>query len=142
MFGVKCQDMLTKIGNIVKYFWDLIRANFDGIFVACLLVLCSIISFNLGRISALEKTPLKFETDANIFNAVENSKNKAVNSPDVSTSINKIQTDPRVVVSKNSDKYHFSWCSGAKRIKEENKIWFNSTQEAERAGYTLAANCQ
>lgn len=46
------------------------------------------------------------------------------------------------VGSRNSDKYHYPWCSGAQRIKEENKIWFASEKEAEAAGYTPAANCE
>lgn len=46
------------------------------------------------------------------------------------------------VASKNSTKYHLPSCSGAKRIKEENKVWFNSKEEAERAGYEPAKNCK
>lgn len=46
------------------------------------------------------------------------------------------------VGSKNGDKYHLPWCSGALRIKEENKVWFASKEEAERAGYTPASNCK
>lgn len=47
-----------------------------------------------------------------------------------------------VVASKSGTKYHFPWCSGAQRIKEENKILFMSTQEAREAGYEPAANCK
>lgn len=46
------------------------------------------------------------------------------------------------VASKNGAKYHLPTCSSAKRIKEENKIWFNSKQEAEKAGYEPAKNCK
>jgi len=54
--------------------------------------------------------------------------------------------DPRVVVDKSllgkkSNKYHYSWCASVSKIKEENKLWFNSDKEAEAAGYTLAGNC-
>jgi hypothetical protein len=45
------------------------------------------------------------------------------------------------VASKKSTKYHLPWCSGAKRIAEENKIWFATKEEAERQGYTPAENC-
>ena len=58
--------------------------------------------------------------------------------------VNKVETkvlDTRVVASKNSDKYHYTWCAGAKKIKEENKVWFSSAEEAESKGYTLAGNC-
>lgn len=51
--------------------------------------------------------------------------------------------DIRVVASKTSSskKYHFSWCSSGQRIKEANRIWFPTAQDAQAAGYTLAGNC-
>ncbi len=45
------------------------------------------------------------------------------------------------VASKSGTKYHLVTCPGAKQIKEENKIFFVSTAEAEAAGYTKASNC-
>lgn len=47
----------------------------------------------------------------------------------------------KFVASKNSDVYHYPWCPGAQRIKEENKIYFSSKEEAEKAGYRPAKNC-
>ncbi|MDX1607995.1 MAG: hypothetical protein R3251_02200 [Candidatus Spechtbacterales bacterium] len=47
-----------------------------------------------------------------------------------------------VVVSINSDKYHYPDCPGADRIKEENKIYFASAAEAIEAGFILAGNCK
>lgn len=35
----------------------------------------------------------------------------------------------------NSTKYHWPDCSFAKRISEENKVWFPSEQEAQNSGY-------
>ncbi len=46
------------------------------------------------------------------------------------------------VASKSGTKYHLPWCPGAKQMKEENKIYFSSKEEAEAAGYTPAANCK
>lgn len=46
------------------------------------------------------------------------------------------------VASKNGDKYHLPWCAGALRIKEENKVWFKTKEEAEAAGYRPASNCK
>ena len=45
------------------------------------------------------------------------------------------------VASKNGTKYFPVSCGSAKTIKEENKIFFQSTSEAESAGYTPAKNC-
>jgi len=45
------------------------------------------------------------------------------------------------VASKNGTKYYLPACGTAKRIKEENKVWFGTKEEAEAAGYGPAANC-
>lgn len=45
------------------------------------------------------------------------------------------------VASKSGTKYYLPSCSGASRIKEENKVWFATLAEAQAAGYTAAANC-
>lgn len=107
------------------------------------ILLVSVISYNVGKINALQKTPIKITSEevdqANVFKAT------AKESKVIKTTITKAPpTDLRVVVSKKSTtkKYHYTWCSGSQRIKEENKLWFNSAQEAEAAGYTLAGNCQ
>lgn len=47
-----------------------------------------------------------------------------------------------IVASKNGTKYYFIWCDGISRIKEENRIYFNNSAEAEANGYTIAQNCQ
>jgi hypothetical protein len=46
------------------------------------------------------------------------------------------------VGSRKGTKYHLPWCPGAKAISEENKVWFQSKDEAEMKGYTPAANCK
>jgi len=53
-----------------------------------------------------------------------------------------VAAEQRYVGSKNSNKYHLPWCSGARRIAEHNKVWFSSKAEAEAAGYTPAGNCK
>ncbi len=47
-----------------------------------------------------------------------------------------------IIASKSGTKYYFSYCSGVKRIKNENRIYFSTKSAAERAGYTIAANCK
>jgi hypothetical protein len=46
------------------------------------------------------------------------------------------------VASKNGTKYYVPTCAGAKRIIEQNKIWFTSAAAAQDAGYAPAANCK
>ena len=118
------------------------------IFLATCIGLISIISYNLGQINSLKKTPVSIKESAglkaDIFDATHNQQpatNTAndTGNPNIKAPSQKLDT--RVVVSKNSDKYHYSWCSGSKRIKPENQIWFTSAQEAENRGYVLAGNC-
>jgi hypothetical protein len=47
----------------------------------------------------------------------------------------------RFVASKSGSRYYLPTCSGAKQIKEENKVWFGTKEAAEATGYTPAANC-
>ncbi len=48
---------------------------------------------------------------------------------------------PRYVASKNGRVYYFTWCAGAKRIAEENRNYFNSSQDARAAGLTPSSAC-
>lgn len=46
------------------------------------------------------------------------------------------------VASRGGKAYHLPWCPGAIKIKEANKIWFGTKEEAEKAGYHAAGNCE
>ena len=45
------------------------------------------------------------------------------------------------VASKSGSKYYLPSCSGVGRIREENKVWFVTVEDAVSAGYTPASNC-
>ncbi len=126
--------MIEKVFNLIK------SIQYQIFLVSCILLI-SIISFNLGKINALHKTPLTITEG-------QNQNQKAdIYSASVKTNTtpkqNTAPVDNRVVVSKasSSKKYHHVWCASVSKIKEENKLWFNSSEEAEKAGYTLAGNC-
>lgn len=44
--------------------------------------------------------------------------------------------------SKNGTTFTYSWCQGSGQIKEENKVYFKSAEQAERSGRTLSKLCQ
>ena len=46
------------------------------------------------------------------------------------------------VGSKNSTKYHYTWCKWAQKINPGNKVVFNSAQEAQAAGYIPCKVCK
>lgn len=103
----------------------------NDIILVFVIVFVALIAFGLGRLSAIseKKTPITIE---NLSAAT------VTTTPDFVAST----TAKLYVASKNGTKYHFPWCSGASTIKEENKIWFSSKEEAEKAGYQPASNCK
>jgi hypothetical protein len=120
---------------------EILIAIKKNLFLIFLIVLISFFSFQLGRISKIADEPIRIEK-ASIQEIFNNDSNLEITSESANIqSRGEERLDFRVVVSKNSNKYHFLWCSGAKRIKEENKIYFNSEKEAIVAGYSLAGNC-
>lgn len=126
--------MISKIINWVK-------SNQHSIFLAICVILISTISYNLGKLNSNSKTTVKINSGNDVFQA--SAVQSLVESDSLNTSPSKLK-DLRVVASKNSTakKYHYLWCPGAKKIKDQNKLWFGSSQEAESKGYTLAGNCE
>jgi hypothetical protein len=121
-----------------------VKSNQHSIFLALCIGLISFISYNLGQIDALQQMPIKI-VDSEGSKAGSNLKADIYSAVQINTPDNKPETkflDTRVVASKNSNKYHHTWCPGAKKINEANKLWFGSDKEAESKGYTLAGNCE
>ena len=47
-----------------------------------------------------------------------------------------------VVMAKNGRVYYYAWCSGASRIRPENRVTLASAAIAEARGYALSATCK
>lgn len=100
-----------------------------GGMVPLLIMLVGFAAFGLGRLSAQEHAAVQI---------IPPDEQKAT----VSAAAVPTSGDGQVVVSVNGSKYHFPWCPSAQRIKEANKQWFDSIEEARAAGYEPAANCK
>lgn len=59
----------------------------------------------------------------------------------LSASVKKQTMSGNFVASINGKAYYPANCAAAQRIKEENRIWFRSKEEAEADGYRPAQNC-
>ncbi len=46
------------------------------------------------------------------------------------------------VGSRNSNKYHYTWCKWAQKIKPQNEVVFNSVKEAQAVGYIPCKVCR
>lgn len=108
------QNILQKIKALPSRFWD-------DLFLVVAIFLIALASFGLGRLSVLyeQKEPIQ------ILYSEEGGEAREEN----------------YIASLSGSRYHLPWCPGAQSIKEENKIWFESEEAAEIAGYTPAANC-
>jgi len=124
----------------IKEFIEKSKGCLDGnrdMFIVIIVVLVAFGSFGLGRLSKIEelKTPVHVDSmAASVLKIGGGGTTDDLPPPP--------QGGGTYVGSKNGSKYHFPWCSGAKRIKEENKVIFNTKEEAVSAGYTPAANCK
>jgi len=116
--------------NKIKLITDIIE-NKD-IFIALLIIFIATASFGLGRLSKIDENKKSLQME----NFVENTALIG----DFSPENNNIKGN--YVASKTGSKYHLPWCSGAQTIKEENKIWFETKEEAESRGYSPAKNCK
>jgi hypothetical protein len=122
--------MLSQIKNFSK-------KNGSDVFIVLTVILVALISFGIGRLSVPKTEPIQIKNLEKT--SVEDLKieQSIPAPPDVGTTTDK----GKVVGSKNSDKYHLPECPGAKQISEQNKIWFDSIESAEKAGYKPAGNC-
>ena len=130
--------MLSEIIKLCKRLAGWVKTNNKELYLAAIIILVAVISFGLGRLSKIreEKTPITIE---NVKENEETSESKPLLTSNVD---NEIKTDKIFVASKNGKKYYYAWCESANVIKEQNRIWFSTQAEAEKAGYQPAANCK
>lgn len=129
----------------------------DRAMVPAIVALVAVLSFGLGRLSALEgqKAGLVIHPPSQAasagFAAVQDLGSVAAPAPWLTAEETPAKNpyadgNPNgphnFVASKNGAKYYPADCGGAKRISEKNKIWFATQEEARLAGYAPAANCK
>lgn len=108
----------------------------DSLFYCIALILISIGSFGLGRLSINATVAPGLPTQSAGISVV--------NDPTQTNTASVVNNEGRAlfVGSKNGTKYHALNCPGASQIKEENKVSFSSEEEAKAQGYSPAANCK
>jgi len=96
--------------------------------IISILVLASSASFGLGYLAGL--------------NAGQGSD---INPPSSAPSVDgrtTAGTAGKFVASKTGTKYYLPSCASSKRISAANRIWFDTKEEAQVAGYSPASNCK
>lgn len=113
--------MLSKLKSILRS---------EQSFLAGLLCLVGLASFQLGQVSVQDSfvSGESLEHNAGII---------FTDAPEQAIQRNVV----KVVASSGGTKYHKLDCPGADNIKESNKVYFDSIEQAKAAGYTPATNC-
>ncbi len=117
------------------------------ILVVFIVILVGLGSFELGRLSKENASSgLKIEyanqeqgigQAANVISALE-----FANTTISPKTQNSNSTPKNFFASNRGSKYYPTSCSAGKTIKQENRVYFATGEEAERAGYTLSSSCQ
>ena len=121
------------IPKLIKFCKD----NEKDLFLTAVIILVATISFGLGRLSKIreEKTPITIEN-------VGTSTEIIANTPNSQRATLTVDANKIFVASRNGKKYYYAWCDSAKVIKETNRVWFSTEDEAKKSGYEPAANCR
>lgn len=119
---VSIHDILTKIKGVAG---DRVG---ETVLIIALFVIANIASYMIGSSNNIRETVSPVIITGNV-----KSYDEAISSLNLSSGL--------VFASKNGTKFYYENCSGGKSIMTENKIWFETENEAKAAGYTLATNC-
>ncbi len=119
----------------IKYY--LASDGVRDVYISLVIILVAISAFGLGRLSKanLDGPGVVIQYPIGNQNSSFSKTTAASNNvPDV------FETD--IFASKNGTRYYFSSCSGAGKIKEENKVWFSTEAQAQAAGFIKSSTCK
>ena len=122
--------------------YDLSEKGKD-VLTVIIIILVGLISFELGRLSKENRSSnLKIEYPAPITGPQgveqEASAISAVNNLEASLPT----ASKNFFASKKGKKYYSLSCSAGKSIKQENRVYFETREGAEKAGYALSSSCR
>ena len=124
-----------------------IKERQSDIILSAVIILITVISFQSGKILALKNggeagIEVKEAPTEEIFGGTADNVGPPAGEAGLDN-FKKVNIGiGTVIASKNSNKYHFSWCAGASKISDKNKITFPTEAAAIAAGLTLASNCK
>ena len=102
-----------------------------------IVILVASASFELGRLS-------KENTSSGIKIEYPNQEASALQAyQNIPKTVDSITTNNKgnFFASNRGKKYYSTGCSAGKTIKEENRIFFSTSSEAEKSGYSKSASC-
>ena len=134
---------MEKIKPLIKHWIE--SDTGKDVLVIIIIILVGLGSFELGRLSKDNaNSGIKIEysdQEANILGSIDQ------NSTDLSPNPDILQNSQKLILgnffaSKRGTKYYSLGCSAGKTIKQENRIYFATSTEAQNAGYELSSSCK
>ncbi|MES2416125.1 MAG: hypothetical protein V4504_00260 [Patescibacteria group bacterium] len=132
----------------IKYFLQSEKGK--DLLIILIIILVGLASFMLGRLSKqAQNSDFKViypEEQANAIsglNSAKNSQNQQISVPKVSAINDENISIPQgnFFASKRGKKYYPLGCSAGKTIKDTNKVWFATGEDASKAGFELSSSC-
>lgn len=119
--------------------------HIEGLLLIMSAILIGGSAYLVGNMNALESNLSEIQVVYPDAIAVKSdTKLEEVSPTDMSPSNNKeanLDTG-KIVASKNGKRYYYPNCGGINRIKLENRIYFETKEQAEAKGLTLASGCK
>ena len=130
------------ISNLIHKIKSKIGIDKLTILFLFIIVGVGISSFGLGRLSVGNSFNENSNSNITITETENLLKNQNTKDSKISSTQPTQLAEKRYVASKNGKMYYSLGCSGAKRIKPENEVWFSTTEDAEKSGYNMSSTCK
>ena len=136
--GISWAEPIVFFPNVI-----LLAANRKDLGIGALVFLVGMVGFGLGRLSNSwpRSYPLVIENISGSAEQADAKGTAAIGGAIRAATAPPAASSGAYVASKNGSAFHLPSCPGAKRIKDGNRVWFQTKEEALRAGYKPAANC-
>jgi len=113
------------------------------ILIVLIVILVGLGSFELGRLSKGTGSTDGVKIEYTGKSASQNLEASALSAEDnLQSNLAPVKSATSYFASNRGKKYYPAGCSAGKTIKQENRIYFKTTSEAEAAGYTLSSSCR
>ncbi len=125
----------------IKHFLESEKGK--DILIVCIVILVGLGSFELGRLSK-ENSSSGIKIMSTEVGEYQNQAGNAILATETTKddfSQNSNSDGKFFFASSRGSKYYTISCSAGKTIKQENRIYFATGEEAQAAGYTLSSGC-
>ncbi|MBI4224724.1 MAG: hypothetical protein HY617_00160 [Candidatus Sungbacteria bacterium] len=121
----------------------LLSENKSDVLTAAIIFLIGMASFGLGRLSVSlpQRELIRLEDPASSREQAAEMSAEPMLKDSSDIPVPAALKNGAFVASKSGSVYYAVWCSGVSRIREENKVWFQTKEDAKAQGYRPAKNC-